>query len=297
MRRSHIYSKRIYYKYMKYLTQTTDITSEKIKDLDYGRVVLDTTTGSVYILGYGIKYQTVDLGLTSGTLWMDRHVGAEEITDSGLFFAWGETQGYTAEEIGVSRQFIKSEYKYYDSSSNSYTKYNGSDGLTTLEETDDAAFQTTHKFYMPTIEQCVELLMETDVYLIKADGTEIHGTFNNYYVRWDSEEERIDEISGVEFRKKDDNRIKLFIPASGYASNGQMDAVGYFGFLFANSLTDKYIDNGLGMWLNYDGYSANGSGFYRCDGCCVRGVVAASTNVSDEVAEATAKAIRNSYPK
>ena len=98
-----------------------------------------------------LNYKTVDLGLTSGTLWMDRNIGAEEITDNGLYFAWGETQGYTAEEIGVSRQFNRSNYKYYNSSSNSYTKYNGSDGLTTLEETDDAVFQNTHKLYMPTL--------------------------------------------------------------------------------------------------------------------------------------------------
>ena len=216
---------------MKYLTQTTDVTSEKIKDLDYGRVVLDTTTGSVYILGYGPKYPTVDLGLTSGTLWMDRNIGAEEITDNGLYFAWGETQGYTAEEIGVNKQFDKSDYKYYNYDNNELTKYTYDDCLTTLEETDDAVFQNTHKFYMPTIEQGVELLMETDVYLIKADGTEIHGTWQNgnYYIKWDSTVSNSDELSGIEFRKKNDNSIKLFVPAAGYGYRGSLDDVGFNG--------------------------------------------------------------------
>ena len=285
MRRSHIYSKRIYYKYMKYLTQTTDVTSEKIKDLDYGRVVLDTTTGSVYILGYGIKYQTVDLGLTSGTLWMDRNVGAEEITDNGLYFAWGETQGYTAEEIGVSRQFDIDEYKYYDSSSNSYTKYNGSDGdgLTTLEETDDAAFQTTHKFYVPTIEQCVELFMETDVYFIKADGTEIHGTWDDEQLYVMGGEKPIEDYyRGIEFRKKSDNSIKLFVPNNGAFIDGKFDGVGVLGSYMTN-----YMYNINNAWSFMNEFNICGviPLVKKCYGYSVRGVVAASTNVSDAVAE------------
>ena len=40
------------------------------------------------------KYEFVDLGLPSGTLWADRNVGAEKPEDFGLYFAWGETEGY-----------------------------------------------------------------------------------------------------------------------------------------------------------------------------------------------------------
>ena len=288
MRRSHIYSKRIYCKYMKYLTQTTDITSEKIKDLDYGRVVLDTTTGSVYILGYGPKYPTVDLGLTSGTLWMDRNIGAEEITDNGLYFAWGETQGYTAEEIGVNKQFDGGDYKHYNYDNKELTKYTGSDGLRTLEETDDAVLQNTHKFYMPTIEQCVELLMETDVYLIKADGTEIHGTWQNgnYYIKWDSTVSEDDELSGIECRKKDDNNVKLFVPAAGDGNGGSLYDVGFYGYFWLSFL---YVSSPYSAWyLYFDYYGADCYYDDRYYGYSVRGVVAASTNVSDAVAEVVA---------
>lgn len=36
----------------------------------------------------------VDLGLTSGTKWAKMNVGASSEKDAGLYFAWGETQGY-----------------------------------------------------------------------------------------------------------------------------------------------------------------------------------------------------------
>ena len=41
----------------------------------------------------GIEY--VDLGLPSGTKWAKCNVGAKSETDYGLYFAWGETEGYS----------------------------------------------------------------------------------------------------------------------------------------------------------------------------------------------------------
>lgn len=47
------------------------------------------------------RYEYVDLGLPSGTLWAKWNVGATSETDTGLYFAWGETQGYTADQVGT----------------------------------------------------------------------------------------------------------------------------------------------------------------------------------------------------
>ena len=58
------------------------------------------------------KYELIDLGLPSGTLWMDRNIGASSPEDAGLYFAWGETQGYTADEVGRTRKFIWKDYKF-----------------------------------------------------------------------------------------------------------------------------------------------------------------------------------------
>lgn len=46
-----------------------------------------------------LVYNMVDLGLPSGLLWADRNVGATSPEDAGLYFAWGETKGCTAEQV------------------------------------------------------------------------------------------------------------------------------------------------------------------------------------------------------
>ena len=47
-----------------------------------------------------ITHEYVDLGLPSGTLWATCNIGANSPEEAGLYFAWGETQGYTAEQVG-----------------------------------------------------------------------------------------------------------------------------------------------------------------------------------------------------
>lgn len=40
------------------------------------------------------NHEYVDLGLPSGTLWATMNIGASSPEDYGLYFAWGETEGY-----------------------------------------------------------------------------------------------------------------------------------------------------------------------------------------------------------
>lgn len=100
-----------------------------------------------------LTYNMVDLGLPSGTLWADRNVGATSPEDAGLYFAWGETVGYTAEEIASGkRSFTTSEYL------SKYDKYNAT-GFTVLESIDDAVTVNMGTDYrMPTKQELDELL-------------------------------------------------------------------------------------------------------------------------------------------
>ena len=41
--------------------------------------------------------QAVDMGLPSGTKWANMNIGADKEEDAGLYFAWGETEGYVAD--------------------------------------------------------------------------------------------------------------------------------------------------------------------------------------------------------
>ena len=85
-------------------------------------------------------HEYVDLDLPSGLLWATCNVGANTSTEVGSLFAWGETSAKT--------EFTWENYKY-GNAADSITKYcittkngkNGfTDGRTTLEDADDAAF-------------------------------------------------------------------------------------------------------------------------------------------------------------
>ena len=68
------------------------------------------------------------------------NIGANSVTDYGLYFQWGDTQGYTIDQVGEGsgkKYFYWRDYKY--SVDTSMTKYNSSDGKTALDTSDDAA--------------------------------------------------------------------------------------------------------------------------------------------------------------
>ena len=80
----------------------------------------------------------VDLGLPSGTLWATMNVGAKKPTESGLYFQWGDTIGYTKKQISKDKQFIWKNYKYsINGSDENFSKYTTTGD--TLELEDDAA--------------------------------------------------------------------------------------------------------------------------------------------------------------
>ena len=119
-----------------------------------GKVDIEDVTAVVnYILGIQPEepvdtHEYVDLGLPSGTLWATTNVGAEKPEDYGLYFAWGETTGYTG-DTNDGYLFDWASYKWCNGDYNQLTKYcydissgyNGfTDTLTELEPEDDAAY-------------------------------------------------------------------------------------------------------------------------------------------------------------
>ena len=68
-------------------------------------------------------HEYVDLELPSGTLWATCNVGASKFTDYGLYFQWGDTKGYTPDQIGEDKEqkeFIWTDYKWYNKSTHSF---------------------------------------------------------------------------------------------------------------------------------------------------------------------------------
>lgn len=74
------------------------------------------------------------------------NIGATSETDAGLYFQWGDTQGYTRDQVGSGegqKYFGWTDYKYGNGTSSpgasGMTKYNSTDGKTVLDLEDDAA--------------------------------------------------------------------------------------------------------------------------------------------------------------
>ena len=181
-------------------------------------------------------HEYVDLGLPSGTLWAKCNVGAETETDYGLYFQWGDTQGYTADQIGTGngqKPFNQNDYKFYEAGVGN-TKYNQTDGKTVLELEDDAARANMGgEWRMPTFDDFSELQNETTQETITKDGK-----------------------SGMLFISKSNSNNTIFIPFGGWIINGQIGDIGEWCNLSSNEI-------GLGGGLSRYAYAEY---FYAGDG-------------------------------
>lgn len=78
-------------------------------------------------------YDYVDMG--EAGIWATCNIGANKPEEYGLYFAWGETEGYP--DTSGDKKFTWDDYKF--GTKDNLTKYNSTDNLTTLELEDDAA--------------------------------------------------------------------------------------------------------------------------------------------------------------
>lgn len=224
-------------------------------------------------------HEYVDLGLPSGTLWAKCNVGANSETENGLYFAWGETQGYVD---ASTKAFSWNNYKYGTSRSN-LTKYNAADRKTVLDLEDDAAsVNMGGDWHMPAKAQCEELFKETTNGFVTSGGaftqyawndtnssstptgttTNITWSTAGYFFFKNSYASVTDAISANNY---------LFIPAAGYCSGGGVDGVGEWGNVWSSSLYTDSVSGAWGFGFGNGGAGVDNDG--RCNGRSVRGVV------------------------
>ena len=201
-------------------------------------------------------YEYVDLGLPSGLKWAKCNVGAEKESDYGLYFSWGETVGYSSDDVrnGV-KAFNEEDYKFnegeWQCDGSSMTKYNLNDSLTTLLPEDDAAsVNMGGSWHMPSKEQCEEL--------INPSYTTTTWTTKN-------------GINGRLITSKTNNNT-LFLPASGFCSWGSVRNVGSNSYCWSSSSAPELPGGNawyLGFGSGYNDVNLN----YRFSGNTVRGVM------------------------
>ena len=202
------------------------------------------------------SHDYVEIG---GLKWATMNVGANSITDAGLYFQWGDTQGYTAAQCGSGegqKYFGWADYKYGNGTSSpdktGMTKYNTSDGKTVLDLSDDAAHANWGgSWRMPTTEEFVALG--------NAVNTEWTSNYNST------------GVAGMICTAKDGSGAQLFFPAAGLCDNGSVFNVGSLGSYWSGSLysSDVQLAYLLGFFDVYVGWEKSG----RCNGYPVRGVI------------------------
>ena len=168
-------------------------------------------------MGGGVSSDYVDLGLPSGLLWAKKNLGADTEEDAGLYFQWGDTQGYTAEQLNDNNFTDWSGYKFGEPQ---FTKYNVVDDKTVLDLEDDAVHAAMGgNCRMPTGEEFAELINNTNLYLVPSEGAEIKGNvitdgapYNTLaYFEW--EQQPTGNIKGMKFYKKNDSSVYMFVPS------------------------------------------------------------------------------------
>ena len=199
----------------------------------------------------GHKY--VEIG---GLKWATMNIGASQPSDYGLYFAWGETQGYTAEQVGYDegqRYFGWADYKYGNGTSEpgdtGMTKYNATDGLKTLEAVDDAAVANWGgSWRMPTTAE------------FRALGAAVNTAWT-----------QVNNVSGILCTDKTDSSKALFFPAAGFCGDGSVIYVGDGGYYWSSSLHTNYWQNTYDLYFDSGG-ARWGYDDLRCFGFAVRPV-------------------------
>ena len=188
----------------------------------------------------------VDLGLPSGNLWSATNLGAFKPEQAGYYYQWGDTIGWTKEQVGNPKQFASDWSDYKFGSSDNFTKYNTSDSKLQLDLEDDAvnvAFGGNWR--MPTTDELRELTDNTEKEWVNING-----------------------MNGYKLTSSNGNYI--FLPAAGHVSNSTVYTDGTGGEIWASSI----LPAGTLSILNCS-YHSSGiyySSSFRYYGCFVRGI-------------------------
>ena len=177
----------------------------------------------------------VDLGLPSGLKWDAGKIGAKNPEAYGLYFAWGETVGYTAEQVkSGERAFNSKNYKAWSISTD----------LTLVQYA--AHVNLGGNWRMPTKAECQELIDNTT----QTWTNDYNGT----------------GVAGKVFTSKVNGK-SVFFPAAGYCNDSSVNLVGSHGnYWSASWLSSSYAwelyfnsgSQGLNSRSRYYGYSVRG---------------------------------------
>lgn len=208
-------------------------------------------------------HEYVDLGVVvdgKPVYWATTNIGATLPADYGLYFAWGETVGYT-QDVNDGRLFDWASYSS-DLCGGAYNKmkkyctnssYGTVDNKTVLDLEDDAAHVNWQGAWrMPTQE-------EQDALCTQCTWT--------WTTMTNSEGK---SISGYKVSNKTDSSKFIFLPAAGFRYFGSLGNAGSYGYSWSSSLNT--FDSDGAYYLSFDSGSYDWGGNSRSCGHSVRPV-------------------------
>lgn len=191
-------------------------------------------------------HKWVDLGLD--VMWATTNVGAETPEDYGLYFAWGETTGYT-KDTEDGKIFNWENYSLCNGSSETIKKYcknsmNGTvDNLDELKDDDDAAHVNWGgKWRMPTYAQQKDL--RNKCYWVWTESYKETGV-KGYIVFKAKHQRDRGKVSNTSSSYKPEEPYMLtdahiFLPAAGYRFESILNGDGSDGFYWSRSLGENF---------------------------------------------------------
>ena len=177
------------------------------------------------------SHDYVEIG---GIKWATMNVGATSITDTGLYFQWGDTQGYTAAQVGEGegqKLFGCTDYKWTTDYCSTFTKYNFEDELIVLQPSDDAVVAAWGDGWrIPTTAE------------FQALGNAVNTAWTENY--------NSSGVAGLICTDKTDSSKVLFFPACGHVDNGEMYDVGDEGYYLSSIRENSEETYNQFMYLN-----------------------------------------------
>lgn len=218
-------------------------------------------------------FEYVDFGLPSGLLWATCNVGASKPEEYGLYFAWGETRGYT-NASAKSGGFAWATSPYWVSGTSpantKWSKYTATDKYSSdgkadnklvLEPEDDAVKANIGGTWrMPTSSDFQELIDNTD----PGNGANSNGWITDY---------KGTGVMGMLRKGKGQYADReIFFPAAGFADGASMGGGMTNGLYWSSSLNTSTSYSAY--HLNFYSSSVNPqSSINRYRGHSIRGVI------------------------
>lgn len=200
-------------------------------------------------------YEYVDMG--EAGIWAKYPLGVtewnEETLNKILYFAWGETEGYTKSQVPSQKEFNPDSYKFsIGGSEENFNKYNNSDKLTELELEDDACHIIMGgDWRIPTSKDFKKL---------------IDSCYNGFAINYNN----IQGLDCITFTNNLDETKKLILPTAGFINQDGLSNIDESGIYLSRSLL---VDNIDAEALTTALETAEVSNTCRFTGSCIIGIL------------------------